>query len=539
MATLEENLMRAREACAAQDWTTAAASFAAVVSEELAAEDLAAYADIQFWLGHAEDTMRLTAASYDAFLAESRRADAAMAAVRLGIFHMALGDEPQGIGWVGRAARLVEDLPECAVHGYLIFLTEVQANLQFGRPAEAVTAARRMQQLGRRLDQPDVSVMGIHAEGRALIKSGQPAAGLALIDEAMVSVLDGRLTPFNQWTLYCFTIDACHEVADLGRMSRWTELTEEWLASLPGADALGRGFGGMCGVHRAQLHLLHGAWEEAERAALPAAHLDSVRVDYAAEAWYVVAESRRLRGAPGASEAYDEAHARGRNPQPGRALLRLAKGDAEGAARSMRSAVAAAGADPLRRAPLCAAAVETALAAGRIEDANAAAAELHETAATWATSGLQAMAAGARGAVLLAQGRAEEALPVLRDACRRWQELGAEYDAARVCTRLAEAYRALGDVDSAASELALAEATFERLGTHRPALDAPDGLTERECEVLVLVSEGHSNQQIAEALFISDRTVARHLTNIFHKIGVTSRTHAARYAIDHGLAATR
>jgi DNA-binding NarL/FixJ family response regulator len=149
------------------------------------------------------------------------------------------------------------------------------------------------------------------------------------------------------------------------------------------------------------------------------------------------------------------------------------------------------------------------------------------------------MAAGARGAVLLAQGRAEEALPVLRDACRRWQELGAAYDAARVCTRLAEAYRALGDVDSAASELALAEATFERLGTHRPALDAPDGLTERECEVLVLVSAGHSNQQIAEALFISDRTVARHLTNIFHKIGVTSRTQAARYAIDHGLATAR
>lgn len=539
MATLEETLMRAREAYAAQDWTTAAACFASVALEDLAAVDLAAFADTQFWLGHADDTVRLTAASYEAFLAVSRAADAAMAAVLLGILHMSAGDEPQGTGWIGRAVRLVADLPECAAHGYLIFLTEVQANLQFGRPADAVMAARRMQQLGRRLDQPDVTVMGIHAEGRALIKSGQPADGLALIDEAMVSVLDGTLTPFNQWTLYCFTIDACHEVAELGRMSRWTELTEEWLAALPAADALGRGFGGMCGVHRAQLHLLHGAWEEAERAARPAAHLDFVRVDYAAEAWYVVAESRRLRGIAGASEAYDEAHARGRNPQPGRALLRLARGDAEGAARSVRSALAAAGTDPLRRAPLCAAAVESALAAGRIEDADAAATELDETAATWATSGLQAMAADARGAVLLARGHTEEALPVLRDACRRWQELGAAYEAARVCTRLADAYRALGDVDSAASELALAEATFERLGTHRRALNAPDGLTERECEVLALVSAGHSNQQIAEALFISDRTVARHLTNIFHKIGVSSRTHAARYAIDQGLAISR
>lgn len=539
MAHGNDSLTRARAAYTQQDWPAAARGFAAADPGDLTADDLAAQADSAFWLGRMDDTLRLGAAAYDAFLAESRPEGAAMSAVLLGIFHMAGGDEPQGMGWIGRAARITEDLPACIVHGYLMFLTEVEAKLRLGRPAEAVTAARRMQELGRRLDHPDLTAMGIHAEGRALLKSGQPADGLALMDEAMMSVLDGRLNPFNQWTLYCFTIDACHEVGDLGRMSRWTELTERWLATLPAADALGPGFGGMCGVHRAQLHLLHGNWDEAERAALPAAQLDSVRFDYAAEAWYVVAESRRLRGVPGASEAYDEAHARGRNPQPGRALLRLADGDADGAARSVRSAVAAAGDDPLRRAPLCAAAVETALAAGRIEDAGSAAAELEETAATWGTSGLQAMAASARGAVLLGQGRAEEALPVLSDACRRWQGLGAAYDAAAACTRLAEAYRALGDEETAAAETALAEATYARLGLHRPGPEAPDGLSERECEVLALVAEGHSNQQIAEALVISDRTVARHLTNIFHKIDVTSRTQAARYALDHGLAATR
>ena len=539
MAHGNDSLTRARAAYTQRDWPAAAEGFAAADPGDLTADDLAAQADSAFWLGRMDDTLRLGAAAYDAFLAESRPEGAAMSAVLLGIFHMAGGDEPQGMGWIGRAARIVEDLPDCIAHGYLMFLTEVEAKLRLGQPAEAVTAARRMQELGRRLDHPDLTAMGIHAEGRALLKSGQPADGLALMDEAMISVLDGRLNPFNQWTLYCFTIDACHEVGDLGRMSRWTELTERWLATLPAADALGPGFWGMCAVHRAQLHLLHGDWDEAERAALPAAQLDSVRVDYAAEAWYVVAESRRLRRLPGASEAYDEAHARGRNPQPGRALLRLADGDVDGAARSVRSAVAAAGDDPLRRAPLCAAAVETALAAGRIEDAGSAAAELEEAAATWGTSGLQAMAASARGAVLLGQGRAEEALPVLSDACRRWQELGAAYDAAAACTRLAEAYRALGDEASAAAEMALAEATHARLGLHRPARDAPGGLTERECEVLALVAEGHSNQQIAETLVISDRTVARHLTNIFHKIDVTSRTQAARYALDHGLAATR
>ena len=141
--------------------------------------------------------------------------------------------------------------------------------------------------------------------------------------------------------------------------------------------------------------------------------------------------------------------------------------------------------------------------------------------------------------MLLAEGRAEEALPVLRDACRRWHELGAAYDAAGTCALLAQAYRALGDEASAAAEDAQAEAAYEQLGAHRLAHEPPDGLSPRECEVLALVADGHSNRQIGETLFISDRTVARHLTNIFHKIGTTSRTQAARYAIDHGLTATR
>jgi DNA-binding NarL/FixJ family response regulator len=193
----------------------------------------------------------------------------------------------------------------------------------------------------------------------------------------------------------------------------------------------------------------------------------------------------------------------------------------------------------LRRAPLCAAAVEIALTVGRLDEAADAASELAATAATYTTSGLEAMSAAARGAVLLAEDRAEEALPVLRDACRRWHELGAAYDAARTCVRLAAAYRALGDETSAVAEAARAAATYERLGAHRPFEESPGGLTRRECAVLALVADGRSNREVGEELFISDRTVARHLTNIFHKIGVTSRTQAARYAIDHGLTAAR
>jgi DNA-binding CsgD family transcriptional regulator len=531
-----DNLHLARQAHGAHDWPTAAAQFDAVGAERLTADDLAAYADAVWWLGRVDDNLRLEAAAYEALLADMRPADAARVAMRLGIFHMGRGDEPQAMGWIGRAGRLLVEIPECSSHGLLIQVTKVEASLQAGHTAAAVDGARRMQAIGNRVGVPWLVLLGINCEGRALIRAGQVTDGLALLDEAMVAVLESQIEPFMSGVLYCHTIASCHEVGDLRRMARWTDLTEDWLSTLPAAGV----FSGLCAVHRAQLHVLHGAWEEAERAALQVlADLPAMRVDYAAEAWYVVGEARRLRGDPTAAQAYDEAHARGRDPQPGRALLQLQAGDAAQAATSVRTAVTGMGEDPLRRVPVCAAAVEIAVAAGRLEDARVAASELEATAATYATSGLQAMAATTRGEVLLAEGSSEKALPVLRDACRRWHELGAAYDAAVTCSLLAQAYRSLGDEASAAAETAQAETTFVRLGAHRLTTKPPDGLSRRECEVLALVADGRSNRQIGETLFISDRTVARHLTNIFHKIGVTSRTQATRYAIAHGLTVTR
>jgi DNA-binding CsgD family transcriptional regulator len=530
-------LAQARRAAATRDWPTAAAQFDVLESEQLSADDLAAHADAVWWLGRTDDALRLGAAAYDAFLADSRPVEAAMSAMRLGMLHVARGDEQQGSGWLRHAGRLAAGIPECALHGYVASFTEVELRLfAGGEPAAVVDAARQVQGIGRRFDTPELVAVGLHGEGRALIRLGQVIDGLAMLDEAMVAILHGQFDPFLTTALYCNAIAACHDVGDVRRMTRWTDLTERWLASLPVAVV----FNAMCRVHRAHVQLLRGEWDDAERGALEVvALLDANRVDYAAEAWYVVAEVRRLRGDPSAADAYDETHARGRDPQPGRAQLRLQQGDAAGAATMARSAVAAAGADPLHRAPVCAAMVEIALAAGRLEDAAAAESELAATAARYATSGLEATAAAARGAVLLAEGRPAHALPVLRDACRRWHELGAVCDAAHTSLQLAETYRALGDEVSAAAEVAKAQAIFDRLGAHRPGPEPPDGLTRRECEVLALVAEGRSNLQIGEALYISDRTVARHLTNIFHKIGVTSRTQAARYTLDRGLSTSR
>jgi len=531
------SLSRARQAYADQDWRTAAAYFDEVSPAHLTADDLAASADVMWHLGQLEDNLQLLAAACGAFEADDRLEEAAHAALHLGHFHMTRGDEPQAMAWIGHAGRLVDEIGECAALGWFVEVTELESNLKTGDVSAALRAARRVQDLGRRLDDLELIAMGLNGEGRALVRSGAVLDGLALLDEAMVAVLDGKTSLFAAGTLYCHTIAVCHDVADIRRMARWVDLTEQWIAAVGPVifvDAY-------CAVYRGRLHLVRGEWEEAERVALrAAADLDASRVKLAAEAWYVVGESRRFRGDhPRAADAYAKAHSQGRDPQPGRAQLQLSEGDAVGAATSLRSALVAVGADPLRRAPLCRAAVQVGIAAGRLDEAAAAASELIETASKYGTSGLQSMAADARGAVLLAEGRIEAALPVLRDACQRWHELGAPNDAAGVCLRLAEAYRALGDEASASAELARAEEAYEQLGVHRAKSKAPDGLSRRECEVLTLVADGHSNREIAAALFISDRTVARHLTNIYNKIGVASRTQATRYAIDHGLTATQ
>jgi DNA-binding CsgD family transcriptional regulator len=293
------------------------------------------------------------------------------------------------------------------------------------------------------------------------------------------------------------------------------------------------------------VHQRQGAWDEAEReAARVCGDVGRLHIAATAKAHYQVGEIRRLRGdLDGAEAAYVQAHALGRDPQPGLALLRLAQGRGAQAARSIRAALLAEQ-NRFMRATLRAAQVEIALAAGSHEEARTAARELDEIAACYRSCGLELAACHARGALLLAEGKPAAALPVLRDACRAWSEVCAPYDCARVRVLLVRTYRLLDDADAAARELDAAIGTFERLGAAadleralslRGGRALPRGLTAREAEVLGLVAEGRSNKAIARELALSDRTVARHLANIFGKLGVSSRTSAAAFAFEHGL----
>jgi ATP/maltotriose-dependent transcriptional regulator MalT len=536
----------ARHAYERGDWAAAVQSFGAargaVGAEDLTADDLFALADAAWWLGDVDRSVSAGEEAYRRYLQGDRPSNAAMAALGVALNLLLRGDEALGSGWMSRAVRLVADRPDTAEHQYLRYLTQVEVfiaeagSLSDADFEAAVDGAREVRRAGERLGDANLVAVGTMAEGRLLLKRGRAGPGLQLLDEAMVCVLGENLAPEWAGSVYCHLMEACHEAGDVARAREWTRATERWLETLPAAVL----FRSICRVHRSQVLQTLGAWDKAEaEASKVCREVADVSPATAAEGRYQLGELYRLRGAHAEAElAYEQAHENGRDPQPGLALLRLAEGRVDVAQATIRAAVVARGGDVLSSFPLWRAQVDIALAAGDTTEAEQACAAVEDVAARYATSGFECDALHARGAVELACGRTEAALPVLREACRRWRALGADYRAAEVCVLLSEAYRNLGADDSAELELSAARAVFDRLGAARALDDTrelPGGLTAREAEVLALVAAGRSNREVAEALVISEKTVARHLSNIFVKIGVTSRTEAAAYAFHHGL----
>jgi DNA-binding CsgD family transcriptional regulator len=304
---------------------------------------------------------------------------------------------------------------------------------------------------------------------------------------------------------------------------------------------------GQCLVHRSQILQAHGEWPKAiseaqrarERLSQPPHPALGVAV-------YQQAELHRLRGEfEEAKEAYRLASQYGCEPVPGLALLRLADGHVAAAAAASRRVVHETQGH-LASPTMLAAHVEIMLAAGDVEAARVAADELSKTAAEMDAPLLRAIAAYAGGSVRLAEGKASSALGDLRRAYTGWWELAMPYEAARTRVLIGLACRALGDEDSAEWELDAARAAFDQLGaqpdlTRMAELVGTTGrtpastVTARECEVLRLVAEGKTNREIGSKLLISEHTVARHLQNIFTKLGLPSRAAATAYAYEHGL----
>jgi DNA-binding NarL/FixJ family response regulator len=341
--------------------------------------------------------------------------------------------------------------------------------------------------------------------------------------------------------MYCSVDQHCQRVYALDRAREWTVALARWCDGQPEMVA----FSGVCRVHRAEVLQLRGAWREALAEARRGCERAEDNREATAAALYQLGETYRLQGelAP-AEHAYRAASQRGLEPQPGLALLRLEQGQAETAAVAIRSAIKVTKQEWLR-ARLLPACVEIFLASGDVQEAKAACSELEVLARGFDTDALSALAAQARGAVELAGDDPDAALLSLRSAAEVWKKLEAPYLLAAVRVLMGLAYRALGDDESAQLELDAARTVFEELGATSGlrridalapiSADPAHGLSARELEVLRLMAAGMTNKAIASLLFVSERTVDRHVSNIFAKVRVSSRAAATAYAYEHEL----
>ncbi len=535
-----DELGRGRESYARRAWIDAYRSLSqADQAAPLGAEDLDLLATSAFMLGRDDDCLSSLERAHHAYL----DAGEAMRAVRCAfwlVINLALGGEmSRATGWLGRAQRLVErDGGDCVERGYLLVPIMLRHEAA-GDWEAAYAAAADAAEIGERFGDADLLALAIHEQGLALIQQERVEEGLGLLDEAMVAVTAGELSPIVTGIVYCSVIMGCQEVYALRRAQEWTAALTRWCEEQPEMVA----FSGRCLVHRAEIMELHGAWREALEEAQRAHQrcLQGKNQSAAAQAFYRQAEVHRLQGLfSAAEEAYRDASRCGCEPQPGLALLRLAQGNNDAAAAAIRRAVGET-TEPLKRARLLPAYVEIMLAVGEVQEALSACRELEEISARYESGMLSAMSAHAEGAVDLAEGDTRAALPALRHAWQMWQELEVPYEAARVRVLLGLACRTLGDDDTAALELEAARDVFEQLGaapdlaradslTRRAASVDARGLTPRELQVLRLLAAGRTNKAIAAELVLSERTVDRHVSNIFTKLGVSSRSAATAYA---------
>jgi DNA-binding CsgD family transcriptional regulator len=536
------DIERARGAVARESWAEAYEAFGAVDPSTYTPEDWRDLAETTWWLGKSDETLAARQRSYTGFAAAGDEASAGWAAGRLCIEHFVREEAAVGAGWLARAQRHARAMPDCVELGWVALL-EATVSRFGGELGTAVPLLERATAFAQRFADRDLLGMAIHTHGMVMIGMGRLAEGVSMLDEAMTAVVAGELSNFYTGLIYCDVIDACLGIADVGRAAEWSEAALAWTESMPVEST----YPGVCRINRARLASLRGDWRQAETEALRAIEQLSFAPALHALALYEMGDVRRRLGdLAGAEEAFERAHELGMEPQPGLALLRLAQGKVDAAMAALRVAVSGGARTPLAGSRLLWALADSALAAGDLETAGNASGELNEMAGEVDAPILAASSSTVEGSVRLAEGDVPGALESLRRASAIWQDLKLPYEAARGRMLYGLALRAAGDEDDARLELRAALAAFERLGASTDAVKASDllapptslprGMTPREAEVLRLVAAGKTNRDIAVELVISEHTVARHLQNMFVKLGVSSCSAATAFAYEHGLA---
>ncbi len=532
----------ARASFERSEWTKAFEQLTAADQQEsLEPADLELLASAAFLIGKDSESDSAWTRAHEALLARGDKIRAARCAFKLGFGLINRGEFAPAMGWFGRAQGLLDETgTDCVERGYLhlpIAIPMVDMD-----PEASLATFAQAAEIGQRFEEPDLMATAVVGQGRALLRLGRVREGVAMLDQGMVSLTAGELSAALTGNLYCTVIEGCFEILDMRRAQEWTTALTRWCESQPDLVP----YRGQCLIHRAEIMQMKGSWLEA----IDEMHRANEWLGehpVRALAYYELGEIHRLCGEfSEAEESFREANRRGREPQPGLALLRLAQGQLDTAKASIVRA--AEEANPIStKAKLLPALVEIALASNDPATARQAATELSEIVIPLESQVLRAAAQQAQGAVLLAEGEPRAALEHLRGAYTDWADLEVPYEVARVRALTALALRDLGDYDGEQMEMDAALSILRELGARSDvarleALTAIDpdakgvgGLSPRELEVLRLVAAGKTNRSIATELVLSEKTVARHVSNIFTKLGISSRSAATAYAYEHDL----
>jgi DNA-binding NarL/FixJ family response regulator len=526
-----ELLGAARAAHLRRDWQASYDGFAhAQEIAPLDPDDLDALSFAAWRLGRCKESIRFA----EQVFAELVRAEpeaAATKSVEVALAWLTRGDLNIGQGWMNRARRLLDGAPEAPAHAYLAYLDTWIADL-IGDSDTRRQKVAELKAMSGRLDTPVVTTLGLVAEALVAIGEARVKDAFGLIDEAMLPVLADEVPIEWAGDIYCLVLHQCNRLADQPRMRAWTQSMTRWCEDVAASPT----YGGLCEMYRLRLQAATDDYRTLEdKLSTASSIVDEINSFAAAEGYYQLGEIRRIRGdLDGALVAFARAREMGADPQPGEALVRFRQGDSDAAWTALQ--IALGWQDRIGRIRLLRIAVEVALARDCLEEAEMLCHELESGAADFGTPGFRAWAAHARGALLVARQEHSAGLDTLHVALREYRTQQCRYETAQVYELMAQVHAARGEQQTADAKTATAQGIYRQLGVEpvrKASTPSPGGLTRREVDILTRIAGGATNKRVAEQVCLSEKTVRRHLANIYTKLGVSSRTAAVSWAYAH------
>jgi ATP/maltotriose-dependent transcriptional regulator MalT len=534
-----DELQEGRRALEAAQWGTARAAFEAALDVEETADARDGLGLALFFLGSVEEGIATRERAFEEYVSDGRCDEAARVAVWVSHQYLISGRASAARGWLARAERGLEGVEDCEGHGWVA----TERARHAASVEECAEHARRAMAIARETDAGDLEVFALSLLGRAEVSAGRRQEGMQLLEEAMAAAAAGRVR--NVHTLgeaYCNLIMACTSAGEWERATEWCELVDDFARGHDATPLLGA-----CRTVHADVLLATGRWPEAERALETALEAHARYVPgMGAPTVASIAELRIRQGR--LPEAEQLLGGREEHPSSLRALalLRMAEDQPQAAAALLERGLTDVTDDAMRATQLLAPLVDARLACGDLDGAEAAARDLAELAHSSGITLVGARADLAAARLALVAGRAQEAAEPARRALAAFSGLAMPLDTGEARLELA---RALADdaPELARDEARTAFATFQDLGASR-AMDVAAAvlrdlgtgtaarprsygeLTAREQEVLGLLAHGMSNAQIAQTLFISEKTAGHHVSRILSKLGVRNRAEAAAHA---------